>query len=284
MSFIKSLLQKKGVVSIICAVICIIVVAIAYNWRVNEKLKAVSVPYATKELQARSEIKAGDVGSIKVASAMLTENVIRNQKDVIGKYVNYNTIIPKGSLFYNSSVVEWKDMPDSAWKDISDGNTVVSLTVSGLAMFSNAIYPGAAIDLYYKTMDNRKLVYGKLIENIRVIAVKDENGKHMYDRSASQVGASAIIFSVNEELNLLLRKAMYLPAGSIVPVLRNSEYSNNEDSKTNVSSQYIRTLIEDETIMLEDDVIENEEIKIEGEDSTNNTNNVTDNNTQNKTE
>ena len=283
MSFIKSLLQKKGVVSIICAVICIIVVAIAYNWRVNEKLKAVSVPYATKELQARSEIKAGDVGSIKVASAMLTENVIRNQKDVIGKYVNYNTIIPKGSLFYNSSVVEWKDMPDSAWKDISDGNTVVSLTVSGLAMFSNAIYPGAAIDLYYKTMDNRKLVYGKLIENIRVIAVKDENGKHMYDRSASQVGASAIIFSVNEELNILLRKAMYL-TGTIVPVLRNSEYSNNEDSKTNVSSQYIRTLIEDETIMLEDDVIENEEIKIEGEDSTNNTNNVTDNNTQNKTE
>lgn len=283
MSFIKSLLQKKGVVSIICAVICIIVVAIAYNWRVNEKLKAVSVPYATKELQARSEIKAGDVGSIKVASAMLTENVIRNQKDVIGKYVNYNTIIPKGSLFYNSSVVEWKDMPDSAWKDISDGNTVVSLSVSGLAMFSNAIYPGAVIDLYYKTIDDQKLVYGKLIENIRVIAVKDENGKHMYDRTASQVGASAIIFSVNEELNILLRKAMYL-TGSIVPVLRNSEYSNNEDSKTNVSSQYIRTLIEDETIMLEDDVIENEEIKTEGEDSANNTNNVTDNNTQNKTE
>lgn len=283
MSFIKSLLQKKGVVSIICAVICIIVVTIAYNWRVNEKLKAVSVPYATKELQARSEIKAGDVGSIKVASAMLTENVIRNQKDVIGKYVNYNTIIPKGSLFYSSSVVEWKDMPDSAWKDISDGNTVVSLSVSGLAMFSNAIYPGAVIDLYYKTIDDQKLVYGKLIENIRVIAVKDENGKHMYDRTASQVGASAIIFSVNEELNILLRKAMYL-TGTIVPVLRNSEYSNNEDSKTNVSSQYIRTLIEDETIMLEDDVIENEEIKIEGEDSTNNTNNVTDNNTQNKTE
>lgn len=283
MSFIKSLLQKKGVVSIICAVICIIVVTIAYNWRVNEKLKAVSVPYATKELQARSEIKAGDVGSIKVASAMLTENVIRNQKDVIGKYVNYNTIIPKGSLFYSSSVVEWKDMPDSAWKDISDGNTVVSLSVSGLAMFSNAIYPGAVIDLYYKTIDDQKLVYGKLIENIRVIAVKDENGKHMYDRTASQVGASAIIFSVNEELNILLRKAMYL-TGTIVPVLRNSEYSNNEDSKTNVSSQYIRSLIEDETIMLEDDVIENEEIKIEGEDSTNNTNNVTDNNTQNKTE
>ena len=64
MSFIKSLLQKKGVVSIICAVICIIVVAIAYNWRVNEKLKAVSVPYATKELQARSEIKAGDVDQV----------------------------------------------------------------------------------------------------------------------------------------------------------------------------------------------------------------------------
>lgn len=263
MGFFKSLFQKKGVVSIICAVICVILVYFAYNYRVNQKLKAVSVPYATKELTARTEITEKDIGSIKVASAMLTDNVIRNTKDVVGKFVNYNTVIPKGSLFYTTSVVEWKDMPDSAWSDISTGSTVVSLPVSGLVMFSNSIYPGAVIDLYYQTYDE-KLVYGKLIENIKVIAVKDENGKHIFNKTATQAGASAIIFSVNEDLNLLLRKAMYLN-GTIVPVLRNSNYTNNQDGKTLVSSQYIRELIEEQTVLLEDDEIKdnNGDIKIE---------------------
>ncbi len=268
MNFIKNMLHKKGIISIIAAVVCIIIVAIAYNWRVNQVIKAVSVPYAVNELKAREEIKAEDVGSIKVASAMLTENVIRNNNEVVGKFVNYNTKIPKGSLFYTSAVVEWKDMPDSAWSDISDGNTVVSLPVSGLVMFRNAIYPGAVIDLYYQTYDD-KLVYGKLIENIKVIAVKDENGNHIFDKTPTQTGASAIIFSVNEDLNILLRKASYL-SGTIVPVLRNSEYSNNQDGMTLVSSQYIRALIEEQTVMLEEDTIENDSQEIIEEDQDNN--------------
>ena len=268
MDFIKSFLQKKGVVSIICAVICIIVVAVAYNWRVNKEIKAVTVPYANKELTSRTEITNKDIGTIKVASALLTDNVIRNKNEIVGKFVNYNTTIPKGSLFYTSAVVDWKEMPDSAWSDISTGNTVVSLPVSGFIMFSNAIYPGAVIDLYYQTYDD-KLIYGKLIENIKVIAVKDSNGKHIFDRSASQTGASAIIFSVGEDLNILLRKAMYL-SGTIVPVLRNSDYTNNEEGRTLVSSQYIRSLIEEQTVLLEEDDIENadDEIIIEDENQT----------------
>ena len=57
------------------------------------------------------------VGSVKVASSMVTETVIQNRNDVIGKYVNYNTYIPAGSLFYNTAIVTWDAMPDSAWSN-----------------------------------------------------------------------------------------------------------------------------------------------------------------------
>lgn len=249
--------DKKGVIAIVCAIICIGILFFAYRYRVNKKVAPVSVPYATRELESRTLITEKDVATVKVAKSMITENVIEKEKDVIGKYVNYNTTIPKGSLFYNSSVVDWESMPDSSWSNIEDGNTVVSLSISGLVMFSNSIYPGAIIDLYYQTFEEGKLVYGKLIENIKVLAVKDQNGKHVFEKTASQTSASAIIFSVPEDLNLLLRKATYL-SGSIIPVLRNSNYASSEtnQNKTLVSSQYLKELILEQTVDVPVDVIE----------------------------
>lgn len=257
--------DKKGVISIICAIICVGILFFAYRYRVNKKVAPVTVPYAVNELKSRTLITEKDVASVKVAKSMITENVIESEKDVIGKYVNYNTTIPKGSLFYKSAVVDWESMPDSSWSNIEDGNTVVSLSISGLVMFSNSIYPGAIIDLYYQTYENKKLVYGKLIENIKVLAVKDQNGKHVFEKTASQTSASAIIFSVPEDLNLLLRKATYL-SGSIVPVLRNSNYASSEtnQNKTLVSSKYLKELILEQTIDVPVDVIENKtEEKVE---------------------
>lgn len=249
---------KKGIITLICGIICVGILFFAYRYRVNKKVAPVTVPYATKILEPRKLITEEDISSVKVAKSMITENVIKSEKEVVGKYVNYNTTIPKGSLFYNSQVVEWKSMPDASWSNIENGNTVFSLSISGLVMFSNSIYPGAIIDLYYQTYDDGKLVYGKLIENIKVLAVKDENGQHVFEKSANQTNASAIIFSVPEELHLLLRKASYL-SGSIIPVLRNANYTNEETNKnkTLVSSQYLKELILEQTIDVPLDVIEN---------------------------
>lgn len=270
MNFIKSLMHNKNVVSIICGVICFVIIFFAYRERVNDKVKAISVPYALQTISARTKIEEKHIGTVKVASSMLTDNVVRYEKEILNKYVNYNTTIPKGSLFYKSSIVDWKDMPDSAWSNIAEGNTIVSLSVSGFTMFSNSIYPNAVIDLYYQTYADEgkdtKLVYGKLIENIKVLAVKDEDGNHIFTKDANQKSASAIIFSVNEDLNILLRKANYL-SGTVVPVLRNANYTDDElnTNATSVTSKYIRTLIEEQTVMLSDDVVkdENQNIKVE---------------------
>ena len=267
MNGVKDLFQKKGIVTLIAAIICIVVVAFAYSKRVEDKVKKVKVYYAVREILPREEIKDDMIGTVEVASTMVTPGVVTQAegKDaLLGHFANYNTTIPKGSLFFKSAVVEWKDMPDSAWADIETGNTIVSLPVSGFTMFSNAIYPKAKIDLYYQTYIEDKLLYGKLIENIEVTAVKDENGKHVFDRSSNQASAAAIIFSVNEDLHLLLRKASYL-SGTIVPVLRNSDYSGSTNTnKTEVSSAYIRSIIEAQSIPVVVDAVEdnNESIQI----------------------
>lgn len=237
----KKLFGNKGVVTFLGGILCIIILFFAYRYRVNKEINPISVPYAKTRLEVRTEITEDKVDTVKVPASMVTEGVIRDKSQVIGKYVNYNTFIPAGSLFYSSSVITWDQMPDSAWSDIEDGNTVVYLSASD-ATVGSFIYPGDKIDLYYKTSDNGKLVYGKLIEGITVLAVKDSNGNHIFKKTASQKDFGTLIFSLSEELHLLFRKAS-LVDGDIIPVTRNQDYCK-EGGCNKVTSEYLRNLIE----------------------------------------
>lgn len=238
---IKKLLGNKGLVTIVAGVACLIILFLAYNYRVNKAINAIEVPYALTDLSARKEIKDEDVGVVKVASSLVTSTVVRDKKNVVGKYVNYNTIIPAGSLFYSSEIVTWDSMPDSAWNNIYKDYTIFSLSVTTNTTYGNSIYPGDAIDLYYMTSDGGKLVFGKLIEGITVLAVKDNDGSHIFKKGANQKDASALIFAVPEDLHLLLRKAIAISGtNSLVPVVRNANYN---PGSTKVSSEYLTNLI-----------------------------------------
>lgn len=237
----KKIFANKGVVTFLGGIFCIVILFFAYRYRVNKEINPISVPYAKTKLESRTEITNEKVGTVKVPASMVTDGVIRDKSQVIGKYVNYNTFIPAGSLFYASSVITWDQMPDSAWSDIPDGNTIVYLSATSTTAGS-FIYPGDKIDLYFKTTDNGKLVYGKLIEGIKVLAVKDSTGAHIFKKTASQKDFSTLIFSLSEDLHLLLRKSGYV-SGEIIPVTRNQDYCKDKDC-TKVSSTYLRNLIE----------------------------------------
>lgn len=241
MNGIKKLLGNKGFVTIIAGVACLVILFLAYNYRVNKAINAIEVPYALREISAREEIKEEDVGVVKVASSLVTGTVITSKNNVVGKYVNYNTVIPAGSLFYTPEVVTWESMPDSAWNNIYKDYTIVSLPVSDKTTYGNSIYPGDAIDLYYLTTDGGKLVFGKLVEGITVLAVKDEQGNHIFKKGANQKSAAALIFAVPEDLHLLLRKAMTISGtSSLVPVVKNANYN---PGSTKVTSEYLTNLI-----------------------------------------
>ena len=243
------LFKNKSVVTLLGFVVCIAILFFAYRYRVDKATNAVSIPIAAERIESRTLLEESLIKTKKFASAMLTSNVIRSQEQLIGKYVNYNTFIPEGSFFYSNAVVEWNTMPDSTWSEIETGNAIVSLIVNSKSTF-NSIYPGDKIDLYYQTRDNGKLVFGKFIEGIKVLAVKDSSGNHIFKKTADQKEASALIFSVSEDYHLLLRKAQYLGEGVITPVPRNSNY--NPD--TNVKSEYLKALILDKCENLEPDV------------------------------
>ena len=261
MKFLKRLIGNKSIVTIIAGIACVVILAVAYRYRVNQKINAVSVPYAKVQINSREQVTDDKIGTVKVASSMITDNVVKNINNVKGKYVNYNTMIPAGSLFYSSALVEWSAMPDSAWSNIANDNTIVSLSVNTRTTYGNSIYPEDKIDIYYQNYDsNGKLIIGKLIEGIQVLAVKDTKGTHIFKKSAAQKTAAALIFAVPEDYHLLLRKAKYV-GGDLIPVLRNANYN----PETNISSTYLKEFILSQTMDIQPDAIEdntNEDITV----------------------
>ncbi len=247
---VKNFLKNKNTVTILCVFAGAIVLWIGYNARFNAAVSPVRVPYAVVDIQPRTKIEDTMIGLVEVPSSMLTSSTARSKQEVVDKYVDSDTMIPAGSLFYRSTLVEWSEISDSEWADIDDGNTVVALPVDVTSTLGNSIYPGNYIDLYYVAIESDgRLLLGKLIESIEVLAVKDSTGKNVFDDASNPGTPAYLVFAVSEELHLLLRKATYL-SGDIIPVQRNANYTNSLNPPT-VSSEYIRDFILSQTVNLD---------------------------------
>jgi len=244
---IKRFFKNKNTVTIIAVVLCLCILYWAYNYRIQKKTDPISVPYALREIQPRTLVTSEMIGTIKVPKSMVTSNVLSYTNQVIGKYVSSDAVIPAGSLFYNKVLVTWDDLPSSIYADIPEGYTVVSLPVTLDSTYGNSIFPGNYIDLYFVTTgDNSKLLLGKLIESIKVLAVVDSDGQDVFEKSSDLNAPAYLIFAVSEEYHLLLRKASYL-AGTIFPVPRNADYSLNPGN-TKISSSYLQNYILSQTV------------------------------------
>lgn len=273
---IKRFLKNKNTVTILALLLCIGIIHWFYNYRIKKDTEPISVPYAIREIEPRTLITSEMVGTLKVARSMVNSSVITSTSRIIGKYVNYDSTVPKGSMFHAEALVDWEDMPSSLWQGIEAGETVVSLPVNLDSTYGNSIFPGNYIDLYFVTTSkdtatSGKLIFGKFIESIKVLSVIDGDGNNVFERSSDLESPSSLVFAVNEEYHLLLRKASYL-AGTIIPVPRNNDYSLSP-SATKISSAYIQNYILKQTINVDDKDLANL-----GYNANNNVNNNVNNN------
>lgn len=274
---LKRMLGNKNTVTIIGVLIGIAVILIGYNYRVNNAVKPVSVPYATAKILGKTEITSEMIGYIKVSQSFIDETptLIKNANQLIGKFVNYDTVIPEGALFYTSQVVEEDKIPDSAFSEIPEGYTIFSLSVNLHSTYGNSIMPGNYIDLYMKaTDDNGLLIFGKFIESIKVLGVRDSSGNDVFVDSTATKSPSELLFAVPDDLFLLLSKAVNLGTNNItiLPVPRNKAYSLEAAEKgegaTWVTSDQLQEMILSKSVVVQQNTPITEETTNNGTTST----------------
>ena len=244
----KKFLGNKNTVTILGIVLCLVVLYVGYNYRINARVELVEVPYATKTIQPRTYITQDMIGTMNVPKSFLVGRYYNNANAIVGKYTNYNTIIAKGSLFYADLVVSKDELPDSAFAELPEGYTVINYPVNIATTYANSMAPGSYINIYYKSLDdNGKIMFGKFISNIKVLDVKDSSGQHVFENSEETRTPAYMLFAVPEETHLLLRKALYLTKYSVELILVPNTATLTDSDKVNVSSSDIESFINDKT-------------------------------------
>lgn len=213
---LKRFLKNKNTVTIMGVVVIIAILYFGYNMQIDNATTPISVPVAKINIQPRTLITSDMIEYIEVAPIMLNDAVIRATSAILNKSTNYNTLIPKGSLFYKGVLVNASELPDSAFVEVKKGQIPYNFPVDMASTYGNSIFPGNMIDIYMKAVnDAGQVMVGKLIENVEVLAVKDSNGKHVFENSDLERVPSTLIFGVTDEIHILLLKASYMSAYSV---------------------------------------------------------------------
>lgn len=278
---IKRFLSNKNTVTILGVLLGVVVLYVGYNYRVNQAVDTVMVPYATQPITATSEITSEYISSVEVLRSFVSShaNLITDTSALVNntnpQCITYGTSVPQGAFFYTEQVVTCSALPNDAFSNMPDGYAPFSMSVDIHTTYGNSMYPGDYIDLYVKmTSRDNRIIFGKLIESIEILDVRDNQGNSVFLTSEAAT-PSELLFAVptydaeEEEIDLhwLLNIATYIPGLELIPVPKNASYTTNP-GETSVSSYYLINEIENYATQIPD-------INVGGSTTTNN-NTITD--------
>lgn len=252
---LKKFISNKNTVTILGVLLMVVVIYIGYNWRVNVATNPIEVPYAINTISAGTLITEEDVGTIEVPPAMLVGDAIRDSQSVIGKYTMADTVIPEGSLFYSRAVCEEEQLPASIILKYPKGYVLYYMPVNMETTYSNSIYPNNYIDVYLKaevrSQDGSaaEIMFGKLLENVKVLAVRDSNGKNVFSNVDEESTPAQLIFAVPKDYYLLLKKAEFLGEydTQLLPV-PTAESLKSNPGELKLSSEDLQRFINEKTV------------------------------------
>lgn len=213
---LKKFFKNKNTITILGVILIIIILFVGYRMQIKRQVNPVSVPVASETIQPRTKITKDLIKYVDVAPIVLGDNVITSSAKIIGKYSNYNTVIPAGSMFYEETVIDEANLPDASLINLEKGQVPYNFPVSVATTYGNSIFPGNYIDIYMKAQNNDGvLMVGKLLENVKVLAVKDSSGRNVFENTSEDRTPSYLIFGLSASNNILLRKASYMNAFSV---------------------------------------------------------------------
>ena len=260
----KKVFKNKNVVTLIGVIVILVLLYIGYSTQINNAVEPIQVPVATQTIQPRTEITDDMVQLIDMPNISISDNVIRLKSQIVGKYSNVNSVIPEGSMFYTDTVIDEDELPDAAFAKVKAGEVVYNFPVNMESTYGNSIFPGNKIDIYMKVGNgtDEKIMIGKLIENIEVLAVKDSSGRAVFENTSEQRSPAMLIFGLKSNLYTILKKASYMDTLGVelYPVPHGREVDT--EGATAVSTQQLVDYIDAHSVNLPEPEIptENDEL------------------------
>ncbi len=270
---LKKFFTNKNTVTIIGVVAILFILYFLYTKKINDATDEVTVFVAARTINPQTQITNEDVTTIKVAKAARPDGVILDKNKIVGKYTGVGSTIPEGSMFYDDVIVEKEELPGD-WLTLlekdADGNLEIPyyFSVNTTTTFGNSIQPGDYVDFYVKMYDqkqNNKLIFGKLIENVKILAVTESSGKDVF-RSQTDIGTPAYLnFGLSRDNYNLFKTIDYangaditlivVPHGGAIPEENLEITISQTDLRDKIKTDYLdKTYVDDKYEMVEENV------------------------------
>ena len=258
--------KKKGLsrelVTIIGVLAIVAILYFSYTYQLNKNLEIISrVQVAKQKINAGSRITSDDLDYIDVpASTLNTVRAVTNAQEIIGKYVNYDTIIPANSFFYSEALSTTDTAPNSIFKDLVEQDAAIMIAVDLEKTYGNSIMPGDVVDIYADAINTdskgkTEYITGPLVTGAKVLAVLDSSGENVFANHENKRYPSYFVFTLNSEIIKLIRKAQKLSSSQysmeLYPVVDGKTY-RTDGTSTLVNQSQIVDLIENATVDIKD--------------------------------
>lgn len=254
MNSIVRFLKNKNTVTVIGIILIVAILWAGYYFQLQSQVKPVSVPVAATTIQPRTQITSDMIKYVDVPNGYISNNAIRSEDQIISMYSQYNTMIPEGSMFYTEAVTTEETMPNHLLKLLNEGEIGISLSIGEeQKMKGFNIMPNEKIDIYMKvTSDDGNTMFGKLLENMKVLEVLDESGNSTYAVNDGSRSADYLVFGVQEDLFLLLKRAEYLGKVTFIPV-QHGAWVDDIEAKLKLTTPELFDYIKANTTQLSSD-------------------------------
>lgn len=256
----KRTLWRKRVGSILLVLALVSVIVLYTKVTINAEVNETKVIVTKVDIPPRTQITEEMLVEHSVPSRAIPLNAVLDANEIIGKWTLAGYGISKNSFIYEEKIVEQSELPDAGLLELKEDEVAVPLLVNLESSLGNSIIPNTHIDLYFQDIvlddNDKKALYGKLISNVRVVAVKNAQASDVFDvegynngqkndtsNNNSKTMAKIYIFAVPSEMGGVVNKAKML--GNVIPIATGKSYF--EDIDTVLESNEVVQYIQDST-------------------------------------
>jgi len=219
-------MAKKTLIIVIFDILFCLILFGGYDYYVQYKIGYSEVYVASHNIPQRKKLEKEDLEIIKVPKAFISDDVVLNLDDILGKYVKLSYSIPKGSLIYKGNIEDnIKDLADTL---LIEGQVNYDLYTSDVKINTGHLAKNMYIDIYLTIDKKDKVISDLILEDCRITGFYDLNGNEILDFDKNS-RISIVSLAINSEDVSLLNKAMMI--GTLNCVVKNNTYLDNGTSK-----------------------------------------------------
>ena len=182
----KKTILLKIILCMSCVLLLLVLNYTFFQLYVDAKLALTSTYIAARDLPPRTKIEEGDLIEVKISDGYQLDQTYINKEDIIGKYTDIQGMIPAGSPFYKTMLHDLEELGDQATTQLKPGQTSFTMEIDVAKLGS--IVAGQRVDIHL-SIERREepAITGKLIENARVLSIKDHKGLELDDPDSTGI-------------------------------------------------------------------------------------------------